>query len=401
MSCLINFTKNLFTFLTSLFDVGSDVVNSLAFMGYNISSKIVDTVEGTEESSSFWNVTDSMNTSENDMGNNNVEYRVDFIWGVMSMVIVFLPGMLASIPVIAYSIRKQDWILLIGASVLSVTFPITFLILQFAGLFFVRANSGATGIYKFFAVLATGLEASVESSCQLALQMFTRLYGYPPTTIQTVTMIISFFQLSKCSITQDIEWVSMANEEELGFKDMLKEAIKRLPCYVTTIIFRVSSVTLTMAFLRMWSVLPMTVLFIGSTIIGFRRNKSQSDDNFTGILNAIYLAVSNIGVMNAYALRVDLKERAPDAEDDDEDSVRTFVRQSSIVTFLHHTIALSVIIILSMYAPAYLPHLASPDFQLKPSNPHFFTFFGFVFLMGCYSLTVILYRAENLSKIER
>ena len=198
MSCLINFTKNLFTFLTSLFDVGSDVVNSLAFMGYNISSKIVDTVEGTEESSSFWNVTDSMNTSENDMGNNNVEYRVDFIWGVMSMVIVFLPGMLASIPVIAYSIRKQDWILLIGASVLSVTFPITFLILQFAGLFFVRANSGATGIYKFFAVLATGLEASVESSCQLALQMFTRLYGYPPTTIQTVTMIISFFQLSKC-----------------------------------------------------------------------------------------------------------------------------------------------------------------------------------------------------------
>ena len=127
-------------------------------------------------------------------------------------------------------------------------------------------------------MLATGLEASVESSCQLSLQIFTRLYDYPPTTIQTVTMVASFFQLAKCSITQDIEMiVDQAGIQRPGFKDTLEEAIKRMPCYVSTIIFRVSSVTLTMAFLRGWATLPMSVLFIGLMIIGFRRRKSQSE----------------------------------------------------------------------------------------------------------------------------
>ena len=171
MSCIIDFTKNLVTLLTSMFDVGSDVVNSLDFMGYNISSTIVDTVTGTKETSSSGKVTNSMNSSEFNTDNTNSEYRVDNTWGVISMVIVFMPGMLASIPMIAHSVCERNWGILIVAIVLSVTFPIAFLILQLAGLFFCGSseNSGGGYIIKLFVVLATGLEASVESSCQLSL----------------------------------------------------------------------------------------------------------------------------------------------------------------------------------------------------------------------------------------
>ena len=127
----VNFAKNLFTFISSLFDVGSDVINSLDFM--NISSTVVDSMERIQESSSLGNVTDSMNSSEYDIDNNNGEYRDDFSWGVISMCIVFLPGMLAAIPMIVYSMDKS-WKVVVVAMVLSVTFPVAFFKLTVCGI---------------------------------------------------------------------------------------------------------------------------------------------------------------------------------------------------------------------------------------------------------------------------
>ena len=82
-----------------------------------------------------------------------------------------------------------------------------------------------------------------------------------------------------------------------------------------------------------------------------------------------------------------------------EEAIKYFVRNSSILIFLHHIIVLSVIMILMVDDPTFLAHWKSSEFQLKPADRDVFYIFGFTMLMGLYSLTVILYRAEHLTKI--
>ena len=97
--------------------------------------------------------------------------------------------------------------------------------------------------------------------------------------------------------------------------------------------------------------------------------------------------------MNAYTFNpfsYDYKE--------DDEVVKTYVRNSSIVIFIHHIIVLSVIISLALHDPSFLPHWTSSEFRLNPNDYHCFYIFGITMLMGCYSLTVILYRAKHLAK---
>ena len=85
MVSLVNLGKNVFTFLTSLFDVGSDVVNSLDFMGFNVSSKLVDTVTGRDSSSHITNTSITTNLSGVVTNYTDINYRVDHIWGIIGM----------------------------------------------------------------------------------------------------------------------------------------------------------------------------------------------------------------------------------------------------------------------------------------------------------------------------
>ena len=76
-----------------------------------------------------------------------------------------------------------------------------------------------------------------------------------------------------------------------------------------------------------------------------------------------------------------------------------FVRRSSIANFLHHTITLSTIVIVASYDPSAFDKWISSDFILKATNQEFYWIFGIVLLIGCYSLTVTLYRASHITMV--
>ena len=85
--------KHTLTFSSSLFDVVSDVINALNFLGYYKNTTEIDNFYGnasrTQENSTYidsgvCNITLEREVEEND--------QVHQIWGVISMVLVFLPG---------------------------------------------------------------------------------------------------------------------------------------------------------------------------------------------------------------------------------------------------------------------------------------------------------------------
>ena len=77
--------KHTFTFSSSLFDVSSDIVNSLNFIGYY--NPITDNQTSTTAN----------NGSEACSNSTDEESREDVIWGIVSMIIVFLPGIFTGI----------------------------------------------------------------------------------------------------------------------------------------------------------------------------------------------------------------------------------------------------------------------------------------------------------------
>ena len=86
--------------------------------------------------------------------------------------------------------------------------------------------------------------------------------------------------------------------------------------------------------------------------------------------------------MNAYSFNIFTNQ-----EKEDEEVVKTYVRYSGYVIFIHHTITLAIIMALALYDPSFLPHWTSSEFRLNPSDYHFFYIFGITMIMGWHSLT--------------
>ena len=172
------------------------------------------------------------------------------------------------------------------------------------------------------------------------------------------------------------------------------EAVKRIPCYISTILFRVLSLSLTMAYIRFWAAVPLTLLIIELTLISWIRNKKRKVDSITyTIARTINLVVNNFAVMNAYSIW----ELDDDDDVEEKKEIEDFVRISSITTYFHHSICLLTIAILARNNTSYFKHWNQPNFLLKPSHERFYWVFGFTLLMGMYSLTAILYRIRHLA----
>ena len=142
---------------------------------------------------------------------------------------------------------------------LGVTFPIVMLLMQLYPIIATCFGENWTQNDQLFITKFTGIEAAVESTCQLLLQIFTILYKYPSSTIQKITIATSFIQIARCSILLDVETKMNILGKNLTFKQSLVETLTRLPCYTSTIFFRIFSLALTMAFLRLWSTLPISI----------------------------------------------------------------------------------------------------------------------------------------------
>ena len=108
--------KHTFTFSSSLFDVVSDILNSLNFMGY---------YNPTTSNESSW-----MNISQESSDVTINEYREDKIWGIVGLIIVFLPGIFSFGPLVLIGIYTREWKYTLKVLVLGVTFPIMLLLAQ-------------------------------------------------------------------------------------------------------------------------------------------------------------------------------------------------------------------------------------------------------------------------------
>jgi len=408
--------KHTVTLCTSSFDVGSDITNALMFMGYFNTSN--NHVTPNESNSSFHFNNESLweKTTDDEPNVTAVRDRVHQIWGTIGLVLVFVPGLITILPSSIGAIYEKKWFDGCKFLIRSLVFPFTFIVFQLVAVIMTCFKAKVSEYHQMKITRYTGIEASVESCGQLLLQIFSILYGYETTTIQKITIMTSFIQLTKCSIMMDVEtnllgsakkhtltqmFVASVHEtrKELTFKQLLSESVKRLPCYLSSIIFRVMSLALTMAFLRIWSILPIGLLVTEISIIGWMSHKKMIN-RMRAFMHTINLTLGNCGVMMAYPFFLDSEER----EEIREKDVQNFVCCSSIATFLHHTATLSIIMVLVWYDPYYMEHWSAPYFLLNPINAisrhDLFWAFGCTILMGCYSTTVSMYGARNITDVE-
>ena len=123
--------KHSFTFGSTIFDIGSDIANSLNFLGvwnndtYNSSTSL-----------SITNITHSMTanltlplTAANGMKEcAMIGERQDLIWGILSLMVVFLPGAFLGVSEVLKSISDKNWcripyVLIPGIPLLAVVVP--------------------------------------------------------------------------------------------------------------------------------------------------------------------------------------------------------------------------------------------------------------------------------------
>ena len=119
----------------------------------------------------------------------------------------------------------------------------------------------------------------------------------------------SFIMIAKTAIEFDI----MSRGKNLGFRDSFVHMIKVLPCYATIIVFRVSALSLTIAFLRLWSLIPICFLFVEQALISYSRYRDVQN-TFRKYEDTYFLFLSNVGVLNAYSIGRIGENEEPDNE---------------------------------------------------------------------------------------
>ena len=405
------FGKQTFTVITSLFDVVSDLINSLNFLGfYNISmdekSILKKEYVYTCNLSHTVNISNSCNLTVTTGYEEREEIRQT--WGIISIFLMFLPGIIGGSLIMAWTcinFTKQRDCSTFGnfsiAILLSSMFPVMFLLGQLLLLFpsFLKRNCNKreSEVIEFMVTGVAYLESSIESVGQLCLQLYTILYGYQSNWIQEIAIVASFVQIARCAILNDMDTRLFLDDTSLSFKEAAWEMILRLPTYISTIVFRISSLVLTMAYLRSFSIIPIILLIcepIGVTWVRLKNNKKLS---FTEINNGLYLVFSNIGVVNTYTIfQIDRKFE----EKENDTDIKNFVRKSSIITFSHHLTVLVFILIIGGNYPEALEHWSSRKFWLTPGTERFYWVFSSVILVGILSLTAILYRVRHITNFQ-
>ena len=176
--------------------------------------------------------------------------------------------------------------------------------------------------------------------------------------------------------------------------------LQRLPCYISTIIFRAMSLALTISFLREFSVIPIAILLVEGVVVvtlRFIKTSKPSDQKIGDILT---LSVINIGSMSAYGRRTNYKDDQGNDIPEDDEAVSKFIKTSCSLTTAHHFAVLATIIVMGTLSPTYFEHWNSPDFLLRPTTDNFYWTFSVTMLLGVHSVTLLLYRARNIVQVE-
>ena len=249
------------TLFSSSFDIGSDMVNSLDFLGYNASTNLAQTVSDTlstiieQGNSSIFDAAGADNTTDTSQ-----KYEEHRIWGIVGISVIFLPGIIAVQPLFWVQINIKSYKMALLLFLAGLVYPLTLVFMAFTSILCTFKKE------KFFlemTIMLVGVEAFFESFPQMVLQGFTIIYGYEVTTVQLIAISGSFVLLARTCIVFDLQML----DKDLSFKQSMIHTIRILPTHVVTITFRVISFSLTLAFLREWSAIPILVLYIELVII--------------------------------------------------------------------------------------------------------------------------------------
>ena len=348
------------------------------------------------------------------------------IWGSVGLMLVFMPGIIMGITFAADArSKKYIWSLQLIFILFGVLFPITFPLLHVTAIYkslFPTKAEYESWIFSFI-VAGMGVESSIECFGQILLQMFSILNGYDTTTIQILSIVASFATISMCSMTLDghtIQGTSQTSQTEeingeeswrrrrrmakKGFINKSMKFISLLPCYISTISYRAVSISLIMAFIRYWSIIPFVVLSIGLFLIALNRSKERTHLTWKGMLaDALMMVLFNLGTLNATTIMHAVpKDEANDKIEMRKD-VGKFVLFSAVWTTTVHTACLSTIIGLVHHNPYHFDHWTKENFLLNPVEPtncalNVYWIFGSTIVMGFFSLTLLSYKSKSFAR---
>lgn len=382
------------TFSASSFDIGSDLVNALDFLGHNATTIMSESFYLRHDLTPGDIINKTVKADAREISN------LHQIWGALGISIMFLPGIMRiPIPLI-YLMHGRNWLkespkdfgvrvdtkLKKVESYLFQVFhvlacPIAIVFGSFSAL--CKAFLGKYSEVQKTSTVMVGQEAFFESFPQILLQCFTIAYGYETTIVQWVTIFASFILLARVAIAYDLQW------KELSFKDTIIETAKLLPAHVTTIMFRVSAFTITMVFLREWAIIPILVLYVEILAITYIRYQNVQDPvwRFRSIW---YRSTSNLAVLNA---NNPLEKHMDQSQ---QRRCRNFIILSTITTFVHHVIVMTFIVLLTFYYPERFQHERFERLIVKPGGDLFFYGFSITYALGISSLVFCLHLSTRV-----
>ena len=92
--------------------------------------------------------------------------------------------------------------------------------------------------------------------------------------LTAVTLMMSGLALLKASVDLNILRIHLRDGHK--FSQLVKQALTFLPLLMSTIIFRLSSISFMLTYLTTWTLLPMGITFIGTLIYGSKRYNSNT-----------------------------------------------------------------------------------------------------------------------------
>ena len=177
-------------------------------------------------------------------------HEEDPIWGYLTLALIFLPGLQASIRLNGKG--RYSCLLLIFASFL---FPVMMVLVKVFSLF----NPGSE--MEKLTDQITGMEGSFESTFQFLLTVFIILSrgDRSPSNAQLASLLASLVMLVKFQIE---EFLKTKQSDKLPFIEKVQRATILLPLFLTNVIFKLGSIAVTGAVLRYWAFLTLPVMYI-------------------------------------------------------------------------------------------------------------------------------------------
>lgn len=169
---LTGLAKHVLTLFSSVLDICSDITNSLNFLGYFHQESNMNSSTSSLNTSFPVNtmLTPLRSTPLSDLCDSS-RSRIDQLWGILSMGIIFLPGLVFGITKIILGTHKCNFIrstsTILQGIIYAVAFPIILLCWLLAPILNIYRQKPISQDTQLEITTMVGVEATIESTSQL------------------------------------------------------------------------------------------------------------------------------------------------------------------------------------------------------------------------------------------